>query len=170
MASFRDQAEDGGFNLIEYYRDQNSGTRDLQSFEYIFVHKYDYDETSPRGNIARSGGVVYGMLYQLWPVLASGATWDPDNLPSQTVTLEYRHVDSYVRSVDGGIDPSGTTHVDHHGIFPVPIDKARNEFWILNANDGGVALSKDNGMSFRETDRAFSGYNTSQVYGVAKGT
>ena len=169
MVSFRDQANDGEFNLIEYFRDNtNPGTRDLQSFEFIFIHKYDYDPASPHATIAASGGVVNGMLYQLWPVLASGATWDPASLPSQTVGLEFRQVDSYVRSIDKGLDPNNTVHVDHHGIFPIPVDQNQNDFWILSASDGGVAVSRDNGNTFLETDDPFSGYNTSQVYGVAK--
>lgn len=168
MVSFRDQADDGGFNLIESYEDHNPGTRDLQSFEFIFIHKYDYDPASPDAAIAARGGVVNGMLYQLWPVLASGAIWDPASLPSQTVGLEFRQVDSYVRTIDKGLDPNSTVHVDHHNIFPIPIDRDRNEFWILSASDGGVAVSKDNGRTFLETDDPFSGYNTSQVYGVAK--
>ena len=168
MISFRDQAYDGEFNLIESYFTSDPGTRDLQSYEFMFVHKYDYDDAIPHSSIATHGGVGTGMLYGLLPVLTSGATWNPDSLPNQTITLEYRQIDSYVRSIDRGIDPGDQTHVDHHGIYPVPIDEARNEFWILNANDGGVAVSTDNGLNFRETDAAFSGYNTSQVYGVAK--
>ena len=168
MVSFRDQAEDGEFNLIEYYRTSDPGTRDLQSFEFIFVHKYDYSDAAPHGSIATSGGVPNGMLYYLLPVLASGATWDSSNLPSQSVSLGFRQVDSYIRSIDNGIDANRSIHVDNHGLFPIAIDKAQNEFWVLVANDGGVAVSKNNGTSFRETDRAFAGYNTSQVYGVAK--
>lgn len=168
MISFRDQAYDGEFNLIEPYFTFDPGTRDLQSYEFVFIHKYDYDDAIPHASIATRGGVGTGMLFGLLPVLKSGATWNPDSLPNQTITLEIRDVNSYLRSIDRGIDPNNATHVDHHGIYPVPIDEARNEFWILNANDGGVAVSKDNGLTFRETDAAFSGYNTSQVYGAAK--
>ncbi len=169
MVSFRDQAEDGKFNLIEYYRSENLETRDLQSYEFIFVHKYDYSDAAPDSRIAQNGGVDKGMVYGLLPVLASGAAWTPDNLPNQTVTLEFIYNSySYVRSLDEEIDPGRTVHVDHHGIYPLPINEAENKFWILNVNDGGVAISKDNGKTFRETDRAHSGYNTSQVYGVAK--
>ena len=168
MVSFRDQAEDGVFNLIEYFQTGLPGTRDGQSFEFIFIHKYDYDAASPHERIAANGGVVHGMLYGLWPVLASGAFWDPAGLPNQTVTLEFTQVDSYVRSIDAGVDPGRFRHVDHHNILPLPIDEGSGEFWILNANDGGVAVSRDNGERFVELDAAFSGYNTSQVYGLDK--
>lgn len=166
MASFRDQADDGRFNLIEFHRDDNPGTRDLQSLEFIFVHKYDYSDAAPHHSIDSNGSVGVGMLYQLWPVLAPGGVWDPESLPNQTVRLEFSRVDAYVRSIDKGIDPNTDVHVDHHGIFPVPVGE--NDFWILSASDGGVAVSKDKGVRFVETDGAFSGYNTSQVYGMAK--
>lgn len=168
MISFRDQAEDGEFNLIEPYFTTVPGNRDRQSYEFIFIHKYDYHDFVPDRRIARTGGVVDGMLYGLLPVLAGGATWAPASLPNQTVTLELKNINLFVRSTDGGIDINTTAHVDHHGIYPLQVNTAEKKFWILNTNDGGVAVSKDNGRTFLETDRAYSGYNTSQVYGMAK--
>ncbi|MDE2955570.1 MAG: T9SS type A sorting domain-containing protein [Bacteroidota bacterium] len=168
MVSFRDQAEDGSFDLKEYHVTTVLGTRDEQSHELLFIHKYDYDDVAPHNLIANDASVVRGMLYGMWPVLASGAAWDPANLPNQTVTLEYVHLNTHVRRIDGGIDRHRNIHVDHHGILPVAIDEVTGEFWVFNANDGGVAVSKDNGETFVELDNPFSGYNTSQVYGVAK--
>ena len=168
MFSFRDQADDGEFNLIEFFSSDDVGTRDSHSREYMFTHKYDYDDTDPHADIAADGGLVYGQLYFIWPTLVANATWDPANLPMNTMTIEFlTQVETVERIVDaGGI--SNTPHVDHHAIEPLPVPGSSDEFWIINANDGGVALSTTGGDSFRETDAAFSGYNTSQFYGVSK--
>ena len=171
MVSFRDQANDGEFNLIRYNTHYLS-SREETSMEYIFIHKYDYDATVSHSRIAQDGGLVNGMLYMLHPVLVDDptATWDPANLPNQTISVSFELSKNPRRDFDfpSQVDPNRTTHVDHHAILPIPIDERRNEFWILNANDGGVALSMNNGRSFTELDRAGAGYNTMQVYGVAK--
>lgn len=68
-------------------------------------------------------------------------------------------------------------HVDHHGLFFIPIDEESGLFYILNANDGGVAFSTDGGETFTQTGdgnsrngfySTFLGYNTAQFYGVDK--
>ena len=171
MVSFRDQADDGEFNLIRYNTHYLS-LRDETSMEYMFIHKYDYDAAAPHNSIAQEGGLVNGMLYMLHPVLVddSTVTWDPTNLPNQTISVSFELAENPRRDLDlpRQIDVDRATHVDHHAIVPIPINEARNEFWVLDANDGGVALSTDNGRSFIELDNAGSGYNTMQVYGVAK--
>ncbi len=171
MVSFRDQADDGKFNLIRYNTHYLT-PRDKTSMEYMFIHKYAYNAAAPRNSIAQEGGLVNGMLYMLHPVLVddSAVTWDPANLPNQTISVSLELSGNPRRDLDFSrqIDVDRTAHVDHHAIVPIPINEARNEFWILDANDGGVALSTDNGRSFKELDNAGSGYNTMQVYGVAK--
>lgn len=72
----------------------------------------------------------------------------------------------YIREVLFDIDRP--PHVDHHVLMPIPINSSTGDFWILNANDGGVAISKDNGKNYREQDENGAGYNTTQFYGVAK--
>jgi len=167
MFSFRDQADNGVFNLIPYYTTVDPDTRDLQSREYIFIHYYDYDDTTPWSDIAQDGGLVNGLLYFLWPTLNPAATWDPSNLPAQTIEIEFATGTAFSRTVDDGIanDPP---HVDHHVLQTIPIDEANQEFWIMNANDGGVAISRDGGESFTELDEPAAGYNTTQFYGVSK--
>ena len=59
-------------------------------------------------------------------------------------------------------------HVDHHNIMTIPIDESTNEFHILNANDGGLAYSRDGGETWKEGDVAFLGYNTGQFYDATK--
>ena len=53
MVSFRDQADDGAFEL----RPQNiSGDHNSQSREYVFIHGYAYSESGPDARIAQDGG------------------------------------------------------------------------------------------------------------------
>ena len=55
-------------------------------------------------------------------------------------------------------------HVDHHNLIFIPVNEARGEFKVLNANDGGVYFSDDSG----ETFTGATGYNTTQFYGLDK--
>ena len=164
MVSFRDQADDGTFNLIEY--NLHFGDRDGQSYEKIFIHKYEYDEGGPRPEVALNGGVVYGLLHEMHPYLQPGATWDPANLNSQMLTIRNETIRGVLRGSNPSYAPE--VHVDHHAIVPMPIDPISKEYWILNANDGGVALSTDKGWTYTELDHPGSGYNTTQFYGVSK--
>lgn len=79
-------------------------------------------------------------------------------------------------------------HVDHHNIILIPVDETTQNFYVINANDGGIAFSKDAGQTFLQTGDTFKesisfsgpnegeaitfptalGYNTSQFYGVDK--
>jgi photosystem II stability/assembly factor-like uncharacterized protein len=78
---------------------------------------------------------------------------------------------SYIDVEDVG---SKGVHVDHHNIVMIPRDSATGHFYVLNANDGGVAFSTDSGSTFKQTGDSFNdgtistikGYNTSQFYGV----
>ena len=165
MVSFRDQAADSVWNLIPR---QTQGPRDGQSREYLFVHKYDYDDSAPHAAISQDGGVADGMLYYMWPHLTAGATWDPGNLPVTDLTIAYARGKARERIVTNSFDPNEDTHSGHHNITILPIDRSTNEFYVINANDGGVAYSKDGGDSFVELDADDSGYNTSQFFSVAK--
>ena len=73
-------------------------------------------------------------------------------------------------------------HVDHHGIFFSVVDSATQEVIMINSNDGGIAVSRDNGATFTQTGDTFlqgfnpeggtwttvDGYNVSTFYGVDK--
>jgi len=75
-------------------------------------------------------------------------------------------------------------HVDHHNIVLIPVDDVTQNFYIINANDGGIAFSQTSGELFRQTGDTFKedtrfgfipltyptnrGYNTAQFYGVDK--
>jgi photosystem II stability/assembly factor-like uncharacterized protein len=66
--------------------------------------------------------------------------------------------------------PATNVHVDHHNIVMIPL--SNSAFWILNANDGGVAVSTNGGTTWsgNSTNNNVSngGYNTTQFYGVDK--
>ncbi|MGE5500245.1 MAG: WD40/YVTN/BNR-like repeat-containing protein [Syntrophothermus sp.] len=57
-------------------------------------------------------------------------------------------------------------HPDQHNIVMIPISETLKQFWILNANDGGVAYSTNGGTSW--VSALSGGYNTTQFYGVDK--
>ena len=164
MFSFRDQADNGQWDLIA--RSVDPGTpRDQQSREYIFIHRYDYDDNAPHPSIADNGDVRYGMMYWMWPHLADEAVWDPGNLPATDIKISYARIlaiEKSIRSWGQG------AHVDHHALVTIPTNIPERKFWVLNGNDGGVAISYDNGRSYTEVDRMQGGYNTAQFYGIAK--
>ena len=142
MLSFRDQADNGVFDLIGHFTSAEAGTQDDQSREYIFMHKYDYDDTNPHSTIAADGVLENGMLYFFWPYLQGGQTWSPDNLPAQTITIESSHDIMGVESVVendcfpySGSWYGGVPHVDHHALVTLPVPGSSDAYWILNAND-----------------------------------
>jgi len=87
---------------------------------------------------------------------------------SNAGTFKDKRMKSPTRTTDFEINVDGAAHVDHHVIHPIIVDLQNEEFWIFNANDGGVAVSQSNGLYFNELDRNGSGFNTSQFYGIAK--
>ena len=165
--SFHDTASDTTFNLIP---ETILGDCDQVSNERIFVHRYDYDASSPHDSIAQDAGITRGMMYMVMPALSiSASAWDPANVPIQTTTFTYKRVEGlWGRTMDKRLDRYFSAHVDHHAIVPIPIDEASNEYWVLNTNDGGVAISTNRGVDFTETDAHYAGQNTSQFYGVDK--
>ncbi len=189
MVSFRDQNEDGKFELIEQNTD---GAPSTHSREYVYVNNVEYSET-PDSHIAKKGGAStghqYKSLYFFWPVLAAGGTWNPANLPSATFRINFGAVVKRFRKTESVTDAysafggtnsfsqttgSSTTegiHPDHHGLYIKKVDEVNKTFRIFNTNDGGVYYSKisDNpGVTDGDWVFAGSGYNTSQFYGIGK--
>jgi len=164
MASFRDQERDGEFNLVE-----RIPTNDILGREYIFVQALPYDSEVVDTNIAKDGGHVYKQLYFYWPTLVEDGIWDAENLPDSKIDVTYgifNLQDAYTTIISSGAHDKNTNlHVDHHELIIIPTDPASGKFSILNANDGGLGLSLNNGGSWKQiTD----GYITTQFYGVAK--
>lgn len=181
MCSFRDQENDGAFNLYE----TTGSDWGQQGREYLFVHAVDYDDTNPHASIAVVGGRSYKMLYFMWPTLAEGGTWDAANLPSSKQVIEYIAILNRISDIENVSDAYeayggnnsyrqgegfGQTeipglHPDHHELLMIPVNDQTKEYWILNGNDGGLGLSKDKGVSFVQFK---TNYITTQFYGVAK--
>ena len=163
MVSFRDQDNDGEFNIIE----REFGD-DINGREYIFVHAIDYS-TSPDPQIATNGGHYYKMLYFLWPTLPEDKTWSPNALPESRITIQYgtltlQDVSTTILADD---DRNSNLHVDHHDMKFAVTDDENEEYMILEANDGGLGVSYDKGITWEQIK---NGYITTQFYGVAKKT
>ncbi|MBX7151845.1 T9SS type A sorting domain-containing protein [bacterium] len=58
----------------------------------------------------------------------------------------------------------GQAHADHHDLVTIPIDAGTNTYWILDANDGGIAISTNGGTNWNQ----ITGMTTSQFYGADK--
>ncbi len=143
MVSFRDQERDGSFNLFE--RDPDDA---VSGREYFMVQAETYDAVTPSSNIAKNGGHVYKQLYYFWPTLASGGTWDENNLPDSKIIIDYGTVKTKsgttynVSDAYGSISGNNTynqsagfnttaipgIHPDHHNIVIVPINEEADSF------------------------------------------
>jgi hypothetical protein len=164
MVSFRDQANNGAWDLIPF---NTAGPGTTHSRDYIFISKHDYNDSAPLSDYMVDGGFSSGLMYFMWPVLAGGdeVTWDPNSPSPGTVEIDFTTIKGEYRNMD--LWENGNVHVDHHNLTVVPIDESSNEFHILNGNDGGFAYSRDGGETWAEGD-AFPGYNTSQFYDATK--
>ncbi len=173
MISFRDWKEDGAFDLVLY---DNSNNNANLGREYLAVHAIDYNSSSPDPNIAKTNGISYKNIWSMWPILSSGI-WNSLSLPASILRIRYgtsttrvanfSHVtDGYNAYQNQSPKPATNVHVDQHSIIPVPLISAPGTFWIVNGNDGGVAVSTNGGLNWREALNG--GYNTTQFYGVDK--
>ncbi len=183
MASFRDQAEDGSWNLTAQNTDGDPSTH---SREYVYVHLQQYAD-SANASIAVAGGQEFQQLYTIWPVLI-GDSFNPTELPESSIRVLVSTITTSTRNnfqisdsrnitsesinantqeperVDDGIHP------DHHLLVAL-LDSGESEFRILSTNDGGVYLSKKSSEP-GTMDEAFEyrsfGYNTTQFYAADK--
>lgn len=185
MCSFRDQERDGEFNLYE----RTGENYEQLGREYIFVHAVLYNASVPDPNISTlTRGRSYKLIYFFWPTLAEDGIWDPENLPDSKISIEWGIIQERLGAVEnvsdayasfsersggnnynqsGGINTTSIPgfHPDHHEILMIPVNDVTEDFWILNANDGGLGISYDQGDNFTQLKR---GYYTTQFYGVAK--
>ena len=182
MASFRDQQEDGLWNLIGVLTD---GATENHSREYLYVHNITYAETAA-DTIAVNGGHEVGQMYFFWPVLAAGATFDAANLPDSKLAVEFQVTPGILRATTSVSDAYGEfdgpngfpqstreqgLHPDQHNIVIYDKDDASQSFRLLTGNDGGVYTSVKSSLPGpNEDDYEFIsyGYNTTQFYGADK--
>ncbi len=183
MVSFRDQSEDGKWNLIS---ENTEGDPSLHSREYVFIHLERYADSVSQ-NIAKNGGQTSSQLYFMWPVL-SNATFDDSNLPESNLKISIETLSSGIRNTFKISESRNSTsesinvntqvperefdgiHPDHHNLIPI-VDTTDNTFRILNANDGGVYLSiksSDPGTDDEAFEYRSFGYNTTQFYSADK--
>ena len=164
--SFRDQEADGTYDLEA--ADPNDDSR---SREYIFINATEYNAAGADASIS-SQGHTYKQMYFLWPRLAPGTAWDPNNSPEGTIQIDFGsqqvaegvvavHADPYGRynSLNNGVHP------DHHNLFVVPTNEANEEFLLINLNDGGGSLST-NGLGV--ITQWGTTMRTTQFYGADK--
>ena len=161
MASFRDQENDGAFNLIDREFDD-----EIRGREYIFIHSIEYSGT-PDPQIAVNGGHYYKMLYFLWPTLHEDKVWNPGALPSSNIKITYGTLmlQNTSTTVLADNNRNNHLHVDHHDLQFAITDEENEEYMILDANDGGLGLSYDKGLTWEQVK---NGYITTQFYGIAK--
>jgi photosystem II stability/assembly factor-like uncharacterized protein len=178
MVSFRDQDRNGIFNLLP---NNTTGAAIEQSREYVYVHNVTYSNTQDP-NIAVNGGIASNQIYFFWPVLATGAIWNPENLPTSVFKIIYGSrqvlnattitVADVYNAFDGknrfnvfGVD----VHPDQHYMIAIPMSPTT--YRILLSNDGGVFISNTSstpGINNGDWTMVGKTYNTSQFYGADK--
>lgn len=185
MVSFRDQQQDGKWNLIS--ANTTGEETSEHSREYVYIHDVEYSDT-PDTAIAVDGGHEHDQMYNFWPVLATGGSFDENNLPVANLEIFVIELDALSRSTFNISDSRGQfdgnnaniqspprtedgVHPDHHNIIAIAKNAQTKEFRMLNANDGGVYLSKlsdDPGVADMDYFYTSLGYNTTQFYGADK--
>ena len=161
MVSFRDQERDGNFNLIE--RDADD---DIAGREYLFIQAINYD-TVPSPLITINGGHYEKMMYFFWPTLASGKTWNPSGIILSKIRIEFgtRQLKNVATSIIHDDTKNTNLHVDHHDLAIIPGANPADPITLIDANDGGVAISTNSGNTWEQLTNA---YITTQFYGAAK--
>ena len=183
MVSFRDQNRNG-FDLVpEKLADTDPPA--AHSREYLYIHTLPYHASIPSAEIAVDGGHEKNLAYNIFPALASDASW-PIAFPESQIEVKYTGISKYsattVTSTDGRatfdgknkadqVDLDKGVHPDHHYMIPIVMDEAAKTYKLLLGNDGGVFVSKVSANpGILEGDWQFRGmgYNTGQFYGADK--
>jgi len=182
MVSFRDQNKNG-FDLIE--SQFPDGQPLLHSREYFYIHNVDYSETN-NPNISAAGGQEFNLMYNFFPALASGQTWDPDNLPDSKLTIQYSTIPKLSATTITVADSrnqfdskndhdqqnlANGVHPDHHFMIPIIVDQNTKTYKIVLATDGGPFVSNTSTTpGIADGNWTFKGntYITSQFYGADK--
>lgn len=178
--SFIDSNEDGKWTYDDYTNNANAIP------DVVVINMIDYSE-EPNNNIVNTN-VAYKGQYYFYMGKNPAFDGTEDDFPIGTFYFKTGITSGLVADftpvTDGyyqfyNVSPVGSkgVHVDHHNIIFIPINDLTKSFYVLNANDGGVAFSKDNGQTFKQTGDTFQeddlfetsdGYNVSQFYGVDK--
>lgn len=160
MVSFRDQDQNGKFNLT--IQDDAA----LIGREYIWINDVNY-QNNPSPMIAVTGGFEFEEIAFWWPVLSAGAVWDDANLPDSKIII--KRDDVFVKELkstkvaDWAAQGAPYVHADLHNIQFTKTNNGTTR--IVVANDGGLGYSDNLGISWTNPT---NGYNTTQFYGVDK--
>lgn len=172
MVSFRDQQNDGTFNLNS--RDDIGDPELLKAREYFYIHDLTYSATTPQSEVVNTvGGIQFANMYYFWPILAQGTTWSPSSFSNAILRINYGYEVVANAKASAVYDAYGnynkenqnSLHPDHHNLTFVKTDEANQEFMVVNGNDGSFGFSSNNGVDFVERE---NGYVTSQFYGADK--
>lgn len=184
MVSFRDQQEDGTWNLLDFNLSENTAQ---DSREYLFIHTAPYAIT-PNLAIAQQGGLASPTYWTIWPYLTPNWAFEEDNLPVSRINVSSTQqamsrvkttviADAYgsfnrindFRTSDF-VNHTGI-HPDHHNIIAIKENEANETFRLLIGNDGGVyhsKISSSPGSTDGDFIYAASGFVTTQFYGADK--
>lgn len=180
MVGFRDQDRNGIFNLR--LSDTDNGEATQQSREYLYIADIPYQANSDP-DMALTGGHEYRNAFFFWPVLSQGSTWDPANLPTSNLSINYNGQELagantvVVADVYGEFDgnnqflANGDVHPDQHNMIMLPVDESSQTYKILLSNDGGVFISDPSarpGVASGSWNFTGNGYVTTQFYGAQK--
>lgn len=167
--------------LMVAFVDQDGDGAWLPVFEEIFVLDIPYNADTP--DTRTTANIFIRGLYMVLVALPDTVFDAPNPFPTSLlrINVDSRTLTGITTSpvTDGygelGGDPKGV-HVDHHNI--VFAQHTHGTYRLLNANDGGIAFSDDEGDTFTQTGDTFlnegstsptlRGLNTSQFYGVDK--
>ena len=172
MVSFRDQQDDGTFNLNP--RNDDLDPNLLTAREYLYIHDIDYNATTPNSDVRNvEGGIQYKNMYYFWPVLSPESSWDPASFTDAVLKIKYGTEFAAAANAVAVYDAYGsyegqnstTLHPDHHNLTFIKTDTANKVFMVVNGNDGALGYSPNNGVGFVEREK---GYVTSQFYGADK--
>ncbi len=186
MVSFIDEDNNGEWSINAV----GEGLPEENSQEVLVFHDITYD---PNQASTELSSVLNRGYYVVFAGTFEGAELGTQALPNATISIRtvikssvastfFPIADGYGQYPDLGVSTKGV-HVDHHNIILIPVDSETGNFYIINANDGGLAFSRDGGTTFVQTGDTFKegfgadnsvtypttlGYNTSQFYGVDK--
>jgi hypothetical protein len=174
MVSFRDQNRNGSFDLIPF--DNTNANTDLQSREYILINDVDYATTASSIIGVNGGGHEINLMYSIWPTLINGFAFPP-TAPGKLLfrfnsQLKLNATTAFItdgRGQYGDPNRNSVVHVDHHNLVAIPM--TTTTYKILNANDGGIAVSNVSatpGINNGNWTSPGLTYNTSQFYGADK--
>lgn len=185
MVSFRDQNRNGAFDLVPAAL-QTTDPPLSHSREYVYVHNIDYSAVTPNASVTVAGGHEHRLMYNFFPALAVGATWNEATLPDSKLVIENKIVQKLNattltvadsrnafdgKNISDQVNLNLGVHPDHHYMIPISLNETAKTYRILLANDGGVFVSKVSttpGIAQADWEFKGNGMNTTQFYGADK--